>query len=102
MGLIFLGIYAGVSIEAGDIDFELISTIYNTSVFCDYVNIIDTFGIAPYVKFEKFTVSLPFGISINSGNCTLTTKDINNKTISDSYAFRYIDAFFKIEIGLLF
>ena len=94
--------YAGVSIEAGDIDFELISTIYNTSVFYDYVNIIDTFGIAPYVKFEKFTVSLPFGISINSGNCTLTANDINNKTISDSCAFRYTDVFFKIEIGLLF
>ena len=95
--------YIGASLEVGDINFELnISTIYNTSVLLDYVNIADIFGIAPYVKFEKFTVSLPFGISINSGNCTLTAEDINNKTISDSYAFRYIDAFFKIEIGLLF
>ena len=95
--------YIGASLEAGDINFELnISTIYNTSVLLEYVNFIDTFGIAPYVKFKKFTVSLPFGISINSGNCTLTVKDINNKTINDSYAFRYIDAFCKIEIGFLF
>ena len=95
--------YVGTSFEAGYINFELnISTIYNTSVLLEYVNFIDTFGIAPYVKFKKFTVSLPFGISINSGNCTLTIKDINNKTINDSYAFKYIDAFFKIEIGFLF
>lgn len=95
--------YAGVSIEGGLTNFELnISTIYNTSVLCDYVNIIETLGIAPYVKFKKFTVSLPVGISINSGNCTLTAKDINNKTISDSYDFTYIDAFCKIEIGFLF
>lgn len=95
--------YAGVSIEGGLINFELnISTIYNTSVLSEYVNIIETLGIAPYVKFKKFTVSLPVGISINSGNVTFTAKDINNKTISDSYDFAYIDAFCKIEIGFLF
>lgn len=98
--------YIGTSLEAGYINFELnintIYAIYKSSVPLEYVNFIGTFGIAPYVKFKKFTVSLPLGISINSGNCTLTVKDINNKTISDSCAFRYIDAFFKIEIGLLF
>lgn len=98
--------YAGVSIEGGLTNFELnISTIYMyiiQPVHCEYANFIETLGITPYVKFKKFTVSLPVGISINSGNVTLTAKDINNKTISDSYDFTYIDAFFKIEIGFLF
>ena len=95
--------YVGTSFEAGYINFELnISTIYNTSVLLEYVNFIGTFGIAPWVKLKKFMVSFPVGISYNSGNNTLTIKDINNKTINDSYAFKYIDAFFKIEIGFLF
>lgn len=98
--------YAGVSIEGVLANFGLnintIYAIYKSSVLLECVNFIGTFGIAPYVKFKKFTVSLPLGISINSGNCTLTAKDINNKTISDSCAFTYIDAFFKIEIGFLF
>lgn len=95
--------YVGTSLEAGVINFELnISTIYNTSVLLDYVNFIGTFGIAPWVKLKKFMVSFPFGISYNLGNNTLTIKDINNKTINDSYVFTYIDAFCKIEIGFLF
>lgn len=98
--------YAGVSIEGGLTNFELyintIYVIYKASVPFNYVNFIETLGITPYVKFEKFTVSLPFGISINSGNVTFTAKDINNKTFSDSCDFTYIDAFFKIEIGFLF
>lgn len=98
--------YAGVSIEGGLTNFELnISTIYMyiiQPVHCEYANFIGTLGITPYVKFKKFTVSLPVGISINSGNVTLTAKDINNKTFSDSCDFTYIDAFFKIEIGFLF
>lgn len=98
--------YAGVSIEGGLTNFELnINTIYvkyKASVLFEYANFIETIGIAPYVKFKKFTVSLPVGISINSGNVTFTAKDINNKTISNSYDFTYIDAFCKIEIGFLF
>lgn len=98
--------YAGVSIEGGLTNFELnintIYVIYEASVPFEYANFIGTLGIAPYVKFKKFTVSLPVGISINSGNVTFTAKDINNKTISDSCDFAYIDAFFKIEIGFLF
>ena len=95
--------YAGVSFEGGFTNFGLnINTTYKTSVYFDYVNFIGTLGIAPYVKLKKFMVSLPAGISINSGNITFTAKDINNKTINNSYAFTYIDAFFKIEIGFLF
>ena len=98
--------YVGESIEGGFSNFKLnintINTIYIISAPCEYANSITTFGIAPYVKVKKFTVSLPVGISINSGNCTLTGTDINNKTISYDYAFTYIDAFFKIEIGFLF
>lgn len=98
--------YAGVSIEGGLTNFELyinaIYVIYKASVPFEYANFIGTLGITPYVKFKKFTVSLPVGISINSGNGTLTAKDINNKTISDSCDFAYIDAFCKIEIGFLF
>lgn len=99
--------YAGVSIEGGftnfDVKFSTNSIIYKTPVHLDYVNFIGTFGIAPYAKLKKFTVSIPCGISINSGNITFTAKDINNKTIiNNSYAFKYIDAFCKIEIGFLF
>lgn len=95
--------YAGVSIEGGLTNFELnINTIYKASVPFEYANFIETLGIAPYAKVKKFTVSLPVGISFNSGNGTFTVKDINNKTINDSFAFRYIDAFCKIEIGFLF
>ena len=95
--------YAGVSIEGGLTNFEFnYSTIYKASVPFEYANFIETLGIAPYAKLKKFTVSIPCGISFNSGNGTFTVKDINNKTINDSFAFRYIDAFCKIEIGLLF
>lgn len=95
--------YIGVSFEFGRIDFDVMySTISNKSIQNNYVNFIDTFGIAPWVKVKAFMVSFPFGISYNSGNNTLTGKDINSKTISNSYVFTYIDAFFKIEIGLLF
>lgn len=95
--------YAGVSIEGGLTDFELnYSTIYKALVPFEYANFIETLGIAPYAKLKKFTVSIPCGISFNSGNGTFTVKDINNKTINNSYAFKYIDAFCKIEIGLLF
>lgn len=98
--------YVGESIEGGLSNFKLnintINTIYIISAPCEYANSITTFGIAPYVKVKKFTVSLPVGISINSGNCTVTIKDINNKTISYDYDFTYIDAFCKIEIGFLF
>ena len=98
--------YAGVSIEGGLTNFEFdintIYYIYKTSVHYDYVNFIETLGIAPYVKLKKFTVSFPCGISFNSGNGTFTIKDINNKIITDSYAFGYINAFCKIEIGFLF
>ena len=95
--------YVGVSFEGGFTNFGLnINTTYKTSVCFSYANFIGTFGIAPYVKFKKFTVSFPAGISINSGNIIFTAKDINNKTINNSYAFAYIDAFCKIEIGFLF
>ena len=96
--------YAGASFEGGFTNFGLnINTTYKTSVYFDYVNFIGTFGIAPYVKLKKFTVSLPVGISINSGNIIFTAKDINDKTIiNNSYAFAYIDNFCKIEIGFLF
>ena len=102
--------YAGVSIEGGyaDFGFEVkYSTISDKSVRINYINFIGTLGIAPYAKFKKFTVSFPVGISCNLGNNTLaiTIKDINNKTINNinnSYAFAYIDAFCKIEIGFLF
>ena len=98
--------YVGETIEGGFSNFEFncstIYAIYKASVPFEYANFITTFGIAPYVKVKKFTVSLPVGISINSGNGTFTFKDINDKTISDDYAFTYIDAFCKIEIGFLF
>ena len=98
--------YAGVSIEGGltnfEVNFGTNSIIYETSVPFEYVNFIETIGIAPYAKFKKFTVSTPCGISFNSGNGTFTFKNINNKTINDNFAFNYINAFCKIEIGLLF
>ena len=96
--------YVGTSFEAGYADFGVkYSTISDNSVHINYINFIGTFGIAPWVKLKKFMVSFPVGISYNSGNNTLTIKDINNKTIiNNSYAFKYIDAFFKIEIGFLF
>ena len=98
--------YAGVSIEGGLTNFEFnystIYAIYEASVPFEYANFIGTLGIAPYAKLKKFTVSIPCGIRFNSGNGTFTVKDINNKTINDSFAFKYIDAFCKIEIGFLF
>ena len=98
--------YAGVSIEGGLTNFEL-NLQYNkynikASVPFEYANFIGTLGIAPYAKLKKFTVSIPCGISFNSGNGTYTVEDINNKTINDSFAFKYINAFCKIEIGFLF
>lgn len=98
--------YAGVSIEGGLTNFELnystIYVIYEASVPFEYANFIGTLGIAPYAKLKKFTVSIPCGIRFNSGNGTFTVKDINNKIVNGSFAFGYIDAFCKIEIGFLF